>query len=388
MPSWFNPKTIRSRLFRFQLIGLCISVLAAVSVWQLYIEPAFRSNLAKTQSETAERAAEAIANFIEARIRELQMTAQIGGFWRDGNEWEKEPLHQLLKLANEIEEVSMIDGSGQERIRISRRRFLTDDDLRFVGRLPLIRSALQGRLGIGPVYYAANAEPRLALAVPLKAPGTGVRAVLKADINLNNLWKSVSGLRVGTAGHIYVVDGKGDLIAHPNYSKVLLGMNLSQVQEVAEFLSERTTDREPAKAAIGEDGENVLTTFAGVPKMGWGVIVEEPVAAAYADLHKLKMLAGIILSLAMIAVIAVSHRFSERLSAPVRELEHGAERIAKGDLGHRLEIHTGDELESLAEKFNGMAQALKQSHGDLEQKVTDRTNEISSLYAAVTPLQP
>src|SRR4029077_2988351 len=47
------------------------------------------------------------------------------------------------------------------------------------------------------------------------------------------------------------------------------------------------------------------------------------------------------------------------------------------DLGHRIDIHTGDELEGLAQQFNRMAGDLQKSYAELEQRVADRTAELS-----------
>src|SRR5947208_11445349 len=43
----------------------------------------------------------------------------------------------------------------------------------------------------------------------------------------------------------------------------------------------------------------------------------------------------------------------------------------------RIDIHTGDELESLAQQFNRMAGDLRKSYAELEQRVADRTAELS-----------
>jgi PAS domain S-box-containing protein len=48
---------------------------------------------------------------------------------------------------------------------------------------------------------------------------------------------------------------------------------------------------------------------------------------------------------------------------PLQTIQRGAAAIAEGDLSHRLQVRTGDELESLAREFNQMAQKLQDSYG-------------------------
>ena len=65
------------------------------------------------------------------------------------------------------------------------------------------------------------------------------------------------------------------------------------------------------------------------------------------------------------------------MTGPIHTLQESAARIGAGDLGHRIDIHTGDELEVLAGQFNQMAVDLQTSYADLERKVEERTAELS-----------
>ena len=45
--------------------------------------------------------------------------------------------------------------------------------------------------------------------------------VTVAEVNLKFIWDVVSQIKIGKAGHAYVVDAQGQLIAHPDISLVL-----------------------------------------------------------------------------------------------------------------------------------------------------------------------
>ena len=68
---------------------------------------------------------------------------------------------------------------------------------------------------------------------------------------------------------------------------------------------------------------------------------------------------------------------ARRVVRPVRILREGVERIGTGDLGYRLDLKTGDEIEVLADEFNKMTTQLQESYSNLEQKVEDRTRELT-----------
>ena len=68
---------------------------------------------------------------------------------------------------------------------------------------------------------------------------------------------------------------------------------------------------------------------------------------------------------------------ARKMVVPIQALRAGAARIGSGDLGQRISIKTGDEIEQLAEQFNDMATRLQDSYSDLEKKVESRTRELT-----------
>ena len=77
--------------------------------------------------------------------------------------------------------------------------------------------------------------------------------------------------------------------------------------------------------------------------------------------------------MALLATLFVARR----VVRPLRTLREGVERIGSGDLSHRLELKTGDEMEVLGEEFNKMTAALQEAYTGLEHKVVERTQELT-----------
>src|SRR5215469_9147598 len=71
------------------------------------------------------------------------------------------------------------------------------------------------------------------------------------------------------------------------------------------------------------------------------------------------------LLLAIITTIAIAA--SRRVLLPVRRLAHAATRMSGGDLSVRIQPRGRDELADLVDSFNGMASALENKVGELEQ---------------------
>jgi signal transduction histidine kinase len=61
---------------------------------------------------------------------------------------------------------------------------------------------------------------------------------------------------------------------------------------------------------------------------------------------------------------------------PIRDLEQSAGRLAQGDFEHRIEVHSGDEMEDLAAAFNNMTDRLQLMYRDLARQVNERSRQL------------
>jgi signal transduction histidine kinase len=204
--------------------------------------------------------------------------------------------------------------------------------------------------------------------------------VTTAEVNLKFIWDVVSQIRIGSTGRAYVVDGRGQLVAHPDISLVLQKTDLSRLEQVRAALAgpaaPGSSDRE-ITVAKDSGGRQVLTASAPVSPLGWWVFVEQPLGEALAPLYaSVYRTVGLLLGGVLLSVLA-SLVLARRMTTPIQALEAGAARIGAGALDQRIDVRTGDELEGLADQFNRMAAQLRESYATLEQKVDDRTRELS-----------
>jgi signal transduction histidine kinase/ActR/RegA family two-component response regulator len=65
---------------------------------------------------------------------------------------------------------------------------------------------------------------------------------------------------------------------------------------------------------------------------------------------------------------------AEKIAGPIRKLSARAESISKGDLQQEISVHTGDEIEGLAETFNKMTKELKLNR-DEQKKLIHKLSE-------------
>ncbi len=68
---------------------------------------------------------------------------------------------------------------------------------------------------------------------------------------------------------------------------------------------------------------------------------------------------------------------------PLHAVQEGVAVMAEGNLHHRLDIHTGDEIEALARQFNRMAQRLEESYSQLAE---EQNKLLAAIEASHTPI--
>jgi signal transduction histidine kinase len=61
---------------------------------------------------------------------------------------------------------------------------------------------------------------------------------------------------------------------------------------------------------------------------------------------------------------------------PVRLLQRGVRRVARGSFDYKIELNTGDEMQDLAEAFNDMTAKISVTYSDLEQQVQERSRQL------------
>jgi signal transduction histidine kinase len=183
---------------------------------------------------------------------------------------------------------------------------------------------------------------------------------LVGELSIEELWRLVDPIRIGTRGYVLVVGPGGELLAHGNpdeRSRVASGVSVSDDPVVAALRLESaggTTVQEVARP--GRD--RMLAVGVRVPDLNWMVIVEQPTREAFAVArqHENTLIAAI--SLALLVMVLVGLAWGRSLIRPITALIAGTEAVAEGHLDQRVHVESGTELGKLGDAFNSMTDRL------------------------------
>jgi signal transduction histidine kinase len=368
----------RSRLFT-KYVVLFVAVVAAALLSNGIFEVFFyyrehKAALIRIQHEQAEAAAAKISQFIKEIESQLGWTTQLP--WSAGSiEQRRFDALRLLRQVPAITELAQVDSTGKERLRVSRLAMDVVDSGLDLSQEPKFTEAVAHKVYYGPVYFRRESEPYMTLSLAGTRKDAGVSI---AEVNLKLIWDVVSQIKVGERGHAYVVGAQGRLIAHPDISLVLRNTDMSKLLQV-QAAQDKTAGNNPEALEGTENiqGQKVLTASAPIAPLGWTMFVELPVEEAYASLYAALQRLAIVLAAASIFAVLAGIFLARRMVGPIQALRAGAERIGSGDFAQRISIKTGDELEGLANQFNDMGARLQESYADLENKVEQRTAELT-----------
>src|SRR6202140_4352434 len=365
------------------LAVVCVALLSngIFEIWFSYGE--HKTSLIRIQHEQAEAAAAKIGQFITEIENQVGWTTQLP--WSAGTiEQRRTDGQRLLRQVPAITELAQLDLSGKEQLRVSRLAMDVVGSQTDLSQDPKFTEAVAHKVYYGPVYFRRESEPYMTLALAGTRRDAGVSV---AEVNLKLIWDVILQIKVGDRGQAYVVDAQGRLIAHPDISRVLRNTDMTRLAQVKAARSAGADPSvEPVQEAQDVRGRDVLTAYAPVTPLGWLVFAELPIDEAYAPLYVSIERSGALLFFGLVLAFLSGLFLARRMVGPIQALRAGAARIGSGDLGQRISIKTGDELEALADQFNDMAGRLQESYADLEKKVEVRTRELGQSVAELRAL--
>ena len=220
----------------------------------------------------------------------------------------------------------------------------------------------------------------VAIAVPITGAQGEFNGVLVGMFRLgatsvSALYGDIAKLRVGVSGDVYVVDGKGLVIEHPD--PALVGADLTSQKVVRNVVAGQTG----AERTRDLNGGDVVAGYAPVPGTSWGLIAIEDWSALIRPFQGYRTFLIALLVLGVVVPSLVVVLGVRRLTRPVHALTEAARQVAAGDFDHTVDIGTHDELQELGHQFNEMSAQLRDSYAQLDRRVASRTQELATLNA-------
>ncbi len=190
---------------------------------------------------------------------------------------------------------------------------------------------------------------------------------------------------LGETGEVYIVNKRDKIM-------------LTESRFIEDVVLKQVVDTEPVRR-INEGGKEmtgIYTDYRGVPIVGasvdipeydWMLLAEINKAEAFAPLKTLGIVALILGGSCAVLAISMGIVFSLSTARPINRLKYASERIASGNLKHRVNITRKDEIGDLANSFNKMANKLEKEiieHKQMGDELSAANKELEAFCYSVS----
>jgi len=350
-------KRISTRFAFMMAAAAVVPLLAYGAVSFISVRRGAELAVIQGNQDVARRVGQEIEAYLMSNVRILKTIAAELQFTAFAPWQQKRMLTNFASEFPEFQELTLLDSNGDPVASSALESPVTD--------LPGSGSLRLGDALISRFKRDSALLPAATVAIQLQSGGPA--AWLIARLQLEHLWKTVDGIRVGNTGYALVVTDDGVLLAHKDRSRVANADNLEGNPVVAAM---RDMKNEHAVAArqYDVDGTPMLGVGAKVSSLAWIVIIEQPTREAFAISTRLQQQLFIAIAVALFVMLLVGSVWGRRFIEPILRLTRGTRALAAGQLDTRVAITSGDELGQLGTAFNTMADRLVELQEDVRKK--------------------
>ena len=226
------------------------------------------------------------------------------------------------------------------------------------------------RFYVSPVQLDADALPTATIAVPLFESSADARWMV-AEMSLEQLWRTIDRMRVGTSGYALLLDRQNTYLAHGNPNdKALIASGLPALADEQALANAVRTDPDYAGFRRFKDrrDEELLAVAAPVESANWTVIVEQPTSDAFGVAHSIERLLLGAIALALLGTLLLGWLWGRSFIRRIFALTKVTRAIADGRMDERVAISGQDEIRQLGDAFNSMADRLVELQEDVRKQ--------------------
>ncbi len=403
-----------AQIFKFKLrekILVASVLIAAVPFiisnvfWFTNATSLVRKDAERSLVSVTEQATVRVDEFLNSKLLGFLAHSQGAALLSSDTKLIQDDLLNLLLQDRDIVMLTYVDMKGNELMKISLNGIYPKSDLTNVAASDAFRVAnfQFGKEYLGPVEYSEDKTPEFTVAVPIVNPDKSAilqtfssssvvnrgpqefKGFLIGRISLARLYNSVSQLKTGTNGYVYVVDKAGTILAHPKPS--LNGVSNKELSDTEiDIFKQQTHFDFSVHTTTGTSNKEVLSTHNVIERTGWGIIAEEPLEDISADITRVQKTVLPLFLIPLTGVILFSFLFARKITNPIKKLVKGAEHIGKGDFDYNFSVPSHDEIGVLSTAFKQMVVNLKDAQGTLSHerdKLEDERNKLSSVLTNI-----
>ncbi len=225
--------------------------------------------------------------------------------------------------------------------------------------------------------YAYNWVVSLSRQVELTRDGKIESGVLLVDMGFSGIEAICSDVELAGGGYLYLTDGDGEIIYHPDQQLIYAGL-----MEENNLVAASYADGQHDEVFQGERRSITIKT---VGYTGWKLVGVVPSSALNYTPYQMMFFAISLLLFSIFLTAFLNFRISDHISLPIRNLERSIKALGTG---RNVEIveEGSYEVQQLAHSIRSMVSTLHHLMDDIIQQEGDkRRTELEVLHSQINP---
>ncbi|MCX5784366.1 MAG: ATP-binding protein [Elusimicrobia bacterium] len=389
------PKKKGRLFYKFLFIFLIVS-LVPLSIVGYYLINLSQQTLNKAISRDQEALAVGFADTVSSYIINFRNVlfdaAHMEDFSSMNTGRQQALVNHIMQLHAVFLEISVIDASGQETVRIG--RFVHDTQLRDFSNDAVFAKVMKTGEFIGGLEKYMGSYPAITMGIPIVNPvtnqGVGVLVAKMTLTGLSSILKT--SFPETTHTQAAIIDSNGFLIAHSN-SKEIYKPDAKLPDDILKILLQNDAKTGGGEIILESTGERVLGAFAEVTDLGWVIYIQRSVTVAYQASDDMLKRTWRMMAVVTVFVLFLGYAVSLIITQPIQSLRAAAIKLGEGDFDYLPDLSMpNDEIGELAHTFMQMSESLKVKTAEimtaqeelhrlnrsLENRVEARTRELKS----------
>ncbi len=187
--------------------------------------------------------------------------------------------------------------------------------------------------------------------------------------------------KVDLGPDFYVLDRNHQVVYSSDPS--VMGKDLS-----GENYIQQLSQGESKSGRFRVDGQDRVVSYIPLSpdtnRFGWNALSTQSWGEVMQPSLPYRRLLLVLLAFGVIVPVLVTMYGVRHITQPIEKLIGATQQVTAGQFKQRIEVKTGDEIETLADQFNLMSKELDESYSLLDKKVTDRTRELAILNSIIS----
>ncbi len=276
------------------ILFIGVLIVAVTLIWFIPTKDSLREGISNVEKSTVKLAVVQIEGFLGTIEEEVKISASL--MKQDLGDKENDLVIKKLMRSEYIINATLSDKDGNEIVKYNKYKTMLANEMGSISSVVSFKEAIATKMvSWSDVLFSLGTEPTINVYVPIFSPRKDLVGVLSAEFKINSIFSTISKIGNNKDAQAYIVNRDGVLVSGKDLSLVLKNTNYftrkivrDSIRAKAEIVVFSDNDE---YVYVNEEGVEVFSVGALVPRTKWAVVFEESKDKAISNITILSIFA-------------------------------------------------------------------------------------------------